>query len=139
MPCVSAKFFIVLAEKVTVYTYVFKLCPALFTNGTCIEIVYFGAVHCKDKGAVSGYNKLTAVKTRRILDKPCKLQLISGRKTVFRLVEKIERIFLYLIRKIVKSAFSVGFFGYVLRQTALFLVVFCRRSRFVVATKLIIL
>ena len=132
------EFILVRAEKVAVDTDIRKLCPTLIANGTGIKVVYFRAFHREDERAVRRDDELTAVKPRRILEKPRKLKLIFGRKAVFRLVEKIERIFLYLDCKIAECAFPVGFFGHILRQATLDILAFRRVTRFVVAAKLIV-
>lgn len=96
-----------LLEKIVVYFYVFKLCPLSFLRRHSIEVVDFRAIKRKQERGMSGYYKLAAEETRAIRKKSRKLSLKLWGKTVFRFVEQIECIFLYMLCEIQKSAFAV--------------------------------
>ena len=58
---------------------------------------------------MGGYNELTAIEAYRVLDKLCQLFLQGDGQTVFRLVQKVKRVFLDGACEINVRAFSVGF------------------------------
>ena len=62
------------------------------------------------------YNKLTAVKSCAVHQETLQFDLFFRAQTVFRLVEKIERILLDFIIKIQKCAFSIAVLSHIFHE-----------------------
>ena len=98
-----------LHKEVEIFTYVGKVCPFGNGCGIGVEIVYCCIGHREQNRRMSCDNKLTSRCSCRCRNIFGKLDLISNRKTVFGLVEEIQRILVDTLEEIAHSGFAVRF------------------------------
>ena len=107
---------LMLFEEIIVCPDVIKLCPPLYINRLLIHVIDFRSAHGQKERGMCGNNKLTSEKSGRILKKSKKLLLPLRRKTVLRLIQQLQPVLIYLLRKINERAFSVGMLPHIIHQ-----------------------